>query len=156
MLYITHCQLAFQRPWDYLTSVSSWLVLTECELVWRWTGLAAAGWKVLRSANSRNMLNLMQLSPGAHAADLIVCGGVFSCALMSELWWRAGGRGSGGGQQASWSKGHARLDKDQRNEEEGGVSESKASGSRLLAPEQRGRPGSHISQTACCTHRKMI
>lgn len=51
--------------------------------------LQRGAWKILITANWRNMLNLMQPSPGAHAADVILCGE----SWISESWWHGGGCG---------------------------------------------------------------
>lgn len=58
------------------TSVFSWMIITQtvplCFAAYR-PG-CIEGWKTLTAANWRNMLNLTQLSPGAHADDVILCG----------------------------------------------------------------------------------
>ena len=62
------------------TSVLSWMIITQtvtlCLAAYRPGSIE--GRKTLTTANWRNMLNLMQLSPGAHADDMILwCVAVF-------------------------------------------------------------------------------
>ncbi|KAK5927024.1 hypothetical protein CgunFtcFv8_022552 [Champsocephalus gunnari] len=67
------------------TSIFSWMIITHA--VSNTVFGCTEGWKTLAAANGRNTLNLMQLSPEAHASDVMLCGEtVFqSCGGMLRL-----------------------------------------------------------------------
>ena len=163
-MYVMHSQFAFQKPCnsDSHRGLVFWLWLMKTQSgTLRFAAYrpgSIEGRKALATASWRNMLNLMQLSPGAHADDMILCGESV-CFIVVVAWRGLWLWSRPAGQQAIWSKGHARLDKRQSR-----MRERREEGKRKVregplgfGPRSRGRGlGCYIVQTAWCTHRNLI